>query len=126
MRCRIGDFIQPRRPISQPVQYIGGRKQGIQTQQGCSLVLIVECPIPQERGTPVRDEAPYIVRLSGDYDVYTIPQLESDLKASDTARNVVLDFHLVKYIDSAAIAALLRMKGRRSAAGMPEAQFASL
>jgi anti-anti-sigma factor len=74
----------------------------------------------------LRHEAPYIIELSGDYDVYTTPQLESDLKASDDAQNVVLDFRLVSYIDSTAIAALLRMKLRRSAAGMPAVQFAAL
>jgi anti-anti-sigma factor len=74
----------------------------------------------------VRPETPCIIRLSGDYDVYTTPQLESDLKAGDAARNVVLDFSAVQYIDSTAIAALLRMKSRRMAAGMPSVHFAAL
>jgi anti-anti-sigma factor len=74
----------------------------------------------------VRPDAPCIISLSGEYDVYTTPELESDLKSSDTVRNVVLDFGRVRYIDSTAIAALLRMRTRRKAIGMPAVRFASL
>jgi anti-anti-sigma factor len=80
----------------------------------------------QTGGFYVRPDPPCIIRLSGDYDVYTTPELESDLKSSDTVRNVVLDFARVHYIDSTAIAALLRMRTRRRAIGMPAVHFASL
>lgn len=74
----------------------------------------------------MRSETPYIITLSGDCDVYTSPQLEFDLKTGDNARNVVIDFRRVTYIDSTAIATLLRMKSRRVAAGLPAVRFASL
>lgn len=77
-------------------------------------------------GPYVHPNPPCIISLSGDYDVYTTPQLESDLKSSDTVPNVVLDFGRVHYIDSTAIAALLRMRTRRKAIGVPAVHFASL
>lgn len=71
-------------------------------------------------------DAPYVIHLSMDYDVYTTPLLEADLEAGDNAPHVVLDFARVNYIDSTAIEAFIRMRKRRANAGLPEVHFAAL
>jgi anti-anti-sigma factor len=71
-------------------------------------------------------DAPCVITLSGDFDVYTTPQFEVDLKRSDNARDVVIDFARVGYVDSTAISALVRMESRRAAAGLPAVHFASV
>jgi anti-anti-sigma factor len=71
-------------------------------------------------------EQAIVIRLTGDYDVYTTPELESQLNSACDVRNVVLDFESVGYIDSTAIGALIRLRKRRIAAGLPEVRFAAL
>jgi anti-anti-sigma factor len=71
-------------------------------------------------------DAPCVITLPGDFDVYTTPQFEVELKRSDKARNVVIDFARVGYLDSTAISALVRMESRRAAAGLPSVHFASV
>lgn len=71
-------------------------------------------------------DAPRVIHLTMDYDVYTTPTLEAELEACDDARHVVLDFARVNYIDSTAIEAFIRMRKRRTNANLPEVRFAAL
>lgn len=71
-------------------------------------------------------EAPCVIVLTTDYDVYTTPQLETELSKCDAAANVVIDFSRVRYVDSTAIGAFIRMHKRRMRAGLPPVRFAAV
>jgi anti-anti-sigma factor len=71
-------------------------------------------------------QAPSVITLTTDYDVYTTPQLEAELNRVVDVRDVVIDFSYVSYIDSTAIGALIRLHKRRLQRGLPSVRFAAL
>lgn len=64
--------------------------------------------------------------LAGEYDIYNQDRLTQQLLPADEHPRVVLDFNDVRYIDSTALTAFVRMRKRRDALGHPPAHLCSM
>jgi anti-sigma B factor antagonist len=69
------------------------------------------------RPAPQPDEGSVLLHLSGEYDIYRQDELDRTLRPGYLAEVVVLDMRDVSYIDSTAIALLIRLKKRMSEHG---------
>jgi anti-anti-sigma factor len=55
--------------------------------------------------------AALVIALSGEYDLFTVPQVEPEIVSSiDGQPSVVFDFSTVRYMDSSVLAMLARMR----------------
>jgi anti-anti-sigma factor len=70
--------------------------------------------------------APCIISLRGEFDIYNRAALEDALLPAYNAPNVVIDFSNVRYMDSTALAVLVRKRRRRAELGYPPAAFAGM
>ena len=71
----------------------------------------------QAQGSGSRDDRTAVVRLFGEYDIYRQSELERQLSVAYLADIAVLDVRDVSYIDSTAIALLIRLKKRMAEHG---------
>lgn len=71
-------------------------------------------------------ETPCVLRLTGDLDADSLPDLERGLKAVRDKPNVVVDFSKVRYSDSMGIRAFIRLQKWRIARDLPTMRFVAL
>lgn len=69
---------------------------------------------------------PYVVALHGDYDVSSQERLVEALAPANDRPHVVVDFTNVRFLDSTALAVLIRMRKRRGQLGYPLVRFVGL
>ena len=68
-------------------------------------------------------QQPYLITLSGEFDVFNSERLEEALAASYDHREVVVDFAGVPYVDSTALSVLVGVRKRRMEMGFPPKRF---
>lgn len=71
-------------------------------------------------------QSPRVVKLHGEFDIYNKPALEEALLPVYEAREAVIDFSAVRYMDSTALSVLVLMHKRRMELGFPPACFAGV
>ncbi|MFN2450576.1 MAG: STAS domain-containing protein, partial [Candidatus Baltobacteraceae bacterium] len=70
-------------------------------------------------------DKPLVIQLQGEFDIYRCAELEQLLAPALLTPYAIVDLSGVRYIDSSALAALVRMRKRRVAAGYPAVVFVS-
>lgn len=65
------------------------------------------------------EEQSVVVRLSGDFDAYNVPELRRLLQPAETAADVVLDFSATRYVDSSCLTELAILRRLRIERGLP-------
>jgi anti-sigma B factor antagonist len=74
----------------------------------------------------VATKTPLVIKLAGDFDVYSTEKLRRALEPAYAHESVIVDFTGVEYLDSTALTVLVRMRKRRHVAGMPPSIFVGL
>jgi anti-sigma B factor antagonist len=71
-------------------------------------------------------EAPHIITLAGEFDIYTAGELADMLAQAQERANVVIDMTNVRYLDSTSLTVFIRMRKRRLEMNFPPCRLVGL
>lgn len=71
-------------------------------------------------------EAPLIITLAGEFDIYTAGELADMLERTEERANVILDMTSVRYLDSTSLTVFIRMRKRRLEKHFPPCRIVGL
>jgi anti-sigma B factor antagonist len=71
-------------------------------------------------------EAPLIITLAGEFDIYTAGELADTLAAGEERANVIVDMTHVRYLDSTSLTVFIRMRKRRLETNLPPCRLVGL
>ncbi len=69
---------------------------------------------------------PLVITLAGDLDIYGVENLNKALAPANDCADVVIDMTAVRYIDSSALTAFVRMRKHRATVDFPPCRLVGL